>query len=190
MASLRYYNPSTGRFVSEDPIGFKGQDINLYRYVNNEPLGFIDPIGLLSFRANLERRRKLNDNYISMGIKTATSVIIATAFNSAARKQVGLGIGLGELLKNRFLISTLGTKTGTIGAFFLSTGFKSVLVGSFYTAGQEIGNRLGAYLDTIVDDAQGVGKKSILEDLFFGSGLPNKIDGLNEASTENSCRVR
>ncbi len=42
----RYYNPQTGRFISEDPIGFDSGDINLYRYVNNSPLNYTDPSGL------------------------------------------------------------------------------------------------------------------------------------------------
>jgi len=41
----RWYDPKTGRFVSEDPIGFAGGDANLYRYVVNRPLNFIDPTG-------------------------------------------------------------------------------------------------------------------------------------------------
>ena len=42
----RYYNPGTGRFISEDPIGFEGEDTNLYRYTLNNPLIFRDPDGL------------------------------------------------------------------------------------------------------------------------------------------------
>lgn len=46
----RYYSPRLGRFVSEDPIGFRG-GINLYRYVVNNPLKWKDsngtgPIGI------------------------------------------------------------------------------------------------------------------------------------------------
>ena len=41
----RYYNPSTGRFISEDPMGLRG-GINEYAYVGNSPLNFIDPFGL------------------------------------------------------------------------------------------------------------------------------------------------
>jgi uncharacterized protein RhaS with RHS repeats len=42
------YNPSTGRFLSEDPIGFDGGDTNLYRYVSNNPVNYTDPSGNLS----------------------------------------------------------------------------------------------------------------------------------------------
>jgi RHS repeat-associated protein len=41
----RYYNPSIGRFISEDPINFDG-GINFYAYVGNSPTNFIDPFGL------------------------------------------------------------------------------------------------------------------------------------------------
>ena len=41
----RWYDPEVGRFISEDPIGFAGGDINLYGYVGNNPLNFIDPYG-------------------------------------------------------------------------------------------------------------------------------------------------
>ena len=42
----RYYHPRLQRFIEEDPIGFGGGDVNLYAYVNGNPLTFIDPLGL------------------------------------------------------------------------------------------------------------------------------------------------
>lgn len=41
----RYYDPATGRFPSEDPIGFAGGDVNLYRYVQNNVENDTDPSG-------------------------------------------------------------------------------------------------------------------------------------------------
>jgi RHS repeat-associated protein len=41
----RFYSPATGRFISEDPSGYEGRDLNLYRYVANSPLVFADPSG-------------------------------------------------------------------------------------------------------------------------------------------------
>jgi RHS repeat-associated protein len=42
----RYYRPGLARFVTEDPIGFKGGDWNLYSYVRNSPVRYRDPRGL------------------------------------------------------------------------------------------------------------------------------------------------
>jgi len=41
----RYYDRSTGRFISEDPISFLG-GTNVYRYVDNSPSNLVDPTGL------------------------------------------------------------------------------------------------------------------------------------------------
>ncbi len=41
----RYYDADIGRFISEDPIGFEG-GINLYAYVENNPVNAIGPNGL------------------------------------------------------------------------------------------------------------------------------------------------
>jgi RHS repeat-associated protein len=41
----RWYDNTTGRWLSEDPIGFRAGDHNLYRYVNNNPIIFIDYSG-------------------------------------------------------------------------------------------------------------------------------------------------
>ena len=43
---FRYYNPSTGRWPSRDPIQEKG-GLNLYGYVGNDPIRRIDPLGLM-----------------------------------------------------------------------------------------------------------------------------------------------
>lgn len=40
------FDPSLGRWITEDPIGFEGGDNNLYRFVENNPLNYTDPSGL------------------------------------------------------------------------------------------------------------------------------------------------
>jgi len=44
----RWYDPVVGRWMSEDPIGFAGGDVNLYRYVRNMPISFSDCSGYQS----------------------------------------------------------------------------------------------------------------------------------------------
>jgi len=41
----RYYDPAVGRFLAEDPMRFWGGDVDLYRYVWNEPASYRDPFG-------------------------------------------------------------------------------------------------------------------------------------------------
>jgi RHS repeat-associated protein len=41
----RYYSPDVGRFLQGDPIGFKGDATNLYRYCGNNPIMRSDPTG-------------------------------------------------------------------------------------------------------------------------------------------------
>jgi RHS repeat-associated protein len=42
----RDLDPGIGRWTAKDPIDFAGGDINLYGYVQNNPVNFVDPYGL------------------------------------------------------------------------------------------------------------------------------------------------
>jgi RHS repeat-associated protein len=44
-SGARIYDPVTGRWISMDPIGFDGGDMNLYAYVSNNPVLWVDPSG-------------------------------------------------------------------------------------------------------------------------------------------------
>jgi hypothetical protein len=46
---FRTYDPTVGRYLEADPIGQKG-GLNLYAYVENDPVNDADPLGLTSFR--------------------------------------------------------------------------------------------------------------------------------------------
>src|SRR5271168_5252319 len=54
----RYFDPQTGRFLSEDPVGFS-VGVNFYGYVLNNPVNLIDPVGLAPWPYDLyEKARK------------------------------------------------------------------------------------------------------------------------------------
>ena len=41
----RWYDPTTRKFISPDPLGFAGGDVNLFRYAGNNPVNANDPGG-------------------------------------------------------------------------------------------------------------------------------------------------
>jgi RHS repeat-associated protein len=49
---LRWDNPATGKWLSQDPIDFLGGDANLSRYSGNSPTNGMDPSGLASVTYN------------------------------------------------------------------------------------------------------------------------------------------
>lgn len=52
----RIYSASWGRFLQKDPLGFSAGDCNIYRYVGNSPVIFIDLFGLCKIRVYVSPR--------------------------------------------------------------------------------------------------------------------------------------
>ena len=75
----RYYIPELGIFTNEDPIEFEAEDYNLYRYVENNPIYAIDPLGLYGLVVFQTRSISYEDN----GIKQANN--IQTVINAYQR---------------------------------------------------------------------------------------------------------
>ena len=164
----RYYSPELQRFISEDPIGLAGGDVNLFAYVGNNPVMFIDPWGLLSFDENLQRRRNINSGVASRVTKSLAGFIVGKEVVKHLSK-AGFGVTIGDIIRNRGSIATLGV-TGTMVNFVATAAIKATLVGGAFYVGTEIGNYLGAYIDTLVDDG------AIRESIWFGSDIPNTAD--------------
>jgi RHS repeat-associated protein len=43
---FRDYDPAIGRWTAKDPIDFAGGSVNLYEYVQSDPINLFDPLGL------------------------------------------------------------------------------------------------------------------------------------------------
>ena len=70
----RSYDTNTGRFLQEDPIGFRGGDLNLYVYVANDPVNFTDPAGLQNFN-RVGRRFPRGRAVVTMDTGAGTGIV-------------------------------------------------------------------------------------------------------------------
>lgn len=102
----RYYSPALQRFISEDPIGFEGGDVNVYAYVANDPVNSADPMGLSLWRTifrvfsqegklikqvnELKRGKVLKE--VGKGLEEAGEHAIVKAENEAARDALAKGL--------------------------------------------------------------------------------------------------
>ncbi|HWN08496.1 MAG TPA: Ig-like domain-containing protein [Pyrinomonadaceae bacterium] len=116
----RWQDPQVGRFISEDPIGFLGRDVNVYGYVSNDPLRMIDPSGL--------RRR----------CHPLVGALLGGAFGA------GVGAGTGGILGGL----AAGT-IGAVGGSFVIPGFGTIGGGAIgigvgVNAGAAFGAAIGA----------------------------------------------
>ena len=59
----RDYDPEVGRWTAKDPIGFEGGDTDLYGYILNNPINFVDENGLFiqSILKIFDKDKKVQD---------------------------------------------------------------------------------------------------------------------------------
>jgi len=127
----RYYNPGTGRFLSEDPIGFAGGDTNLYRYVQNNPISFVDPQGMANTHPN-DTGPMLYKNQHEAAFSALDSV---NNLSMSINREIG-GIVVqnthGEYYTTNYVI-------GSEGSVYLNLWTNDRLVGDFHTHGGPAG---------------------------------------------------
>jgi RHS repeat-associated protein len=68
---VRQYSEGTGRFTTQDPLGYGAGDVNLFRYSANGPLHLVDPTGNKFFTGTLDSSVTAGKVVYGGGIGTA-----------------------------------------------------------------------------------------------------------------------
>jgi RHS repeat-associated protein len=100
----RWYSPDLGRFQEPDPIGLAGGDVNIYRYVGNSPLNWVDPDGL-SF-------------WSSFATGFVHGVITAAAVGAVAGLVVGLGASLAVVTGTLMVAGAIGLVATGVSLYY------------------------------------------------------------------------
>ncbi len=134
----RYYDPALGRFISEDPLGFRGSGPNFYAYVFDSPTNLVDPFGLTPGdwwdpRSYDFSHYNAWDTVQDFG-NVAEAFTDAITFGSASRLNDALGAG--KFVNRCGIGHKLGTAAGYIAAIPLGKA-------AFGTRGPIFGTRYG-----------------------------------------------
>ena len=157
----RFYDPRTGRYTTNDPIGLFG-GVNLYTYVGGNPLRYADPYGLFGMADMPMIPQGVVDASAGFGDGVSSMLSFGLYSTANARKAMGIDGGVNQCSASynggKYAGYALGAATYGVGS--LSAGYRSV----FYSGS---GSLEAAQL--------GKGSGKILADTLGGKAL-NWID--------------
>ncbi|WP_431264066.1 RHS repeat-associated core domain-containing protein [Roseateles chitinivorans] len=156
----RYYNPTIGRFISEDPIGWASGQSSAYAYVGGNPLSYVDPTGLsvASMVSDLTGGCSSNsfvedvvNNFVDVEERTSllqigTSLALGGQFAKTFGGMTILGAagGLYGELRSGFTMTGIGSRTFLQAAVTttVTTAVNTVLIKGAFDAGILVGSIL------------------------------------------------
>ena len=187
----RYYDPSTGRFISVDSFGYADPGVtdglNLYAYCKNNPVMFVDPSGSLFFTclivgmvvgatigATVSGVTAYRNGVRGWGLFAAilTGAIVGGAVGAAAGAMVGLGA---ELISAG--LSMIGG--GMSGGFALAGG--GIMSGRTLAGAGAIGIGLIGALTGILGGLLGL-------NVLFASNERPKNNGIQNKQFKDAAR--
>jgi uncharacterized protein RhaS with RHS repeats len=132
----RAYDPNLQRWLTRDPIGEQG-GINLYQFVLNDPLNFIDPFGLSQRDINViinmsqqfiqdlnQQGKRLNDGHLNNMISSAQMA------QSALNDALGNKDKANDIDKKRKM--GCGEQAAALGAFLRDKDYRLVYDWKFF----------------------------------------------------------
>ena len=143
---VRDYDAETGRWTAKDPIGFAASDVNLYGYVLNNPLNWMDPWGLKCKESYWDRVKEnhdmtwnyLKNDWVGWGAHKAVGVWAAGQTVNA--------IGGYTVLQAAHVGMWTAAPGGTAVMVAVPFVVKTVIVG----AGLEIGIGIGSLINAAI----------------------------------------
>jgi RHS repeat-associated protein len=97
----RDYDPATGRYIQSDPIGLAGGSYSTYGYVDNNPLGGVDPEGLF----NYAKGAVALGNLIIAGVNISAGAASIVGGAGVAPTGVGVPVSVGAIAFGAFRIN-------------------------------------------------------------------------------------
>ena len=111
----RYYDPSTGRFLSPDDISYLDPEtihgLNLYAYCGNNPVMNVDPEGHAWW----------NNLLIGLAILATTAIFVAAVVASAGAVGALAGVGAAALRMSSSAVATV-TTVATVSTYVVAGG--------------------------------------------------------------------
>ena len=156
----RYYDAATGRFLSQDPLGFGAGDTNLYRYVFNNPIGLTDPSGQIC-------------------LSQTEIAVISGALGSAAAGAV-IGAPGGPISAVLFAAGGAagGAAVGSIRQGFLGGSIGGAVEGA--PGGGltgALGGAIGGVVDSVIIEESGGGVVGGFLGGFYGGAIGGAVSG-------------
>ncbi|MHB0961459.1 MAG: RHS repeat-associated core domain-containing protein [Pirellulaceae bacterium] len=161
----RFYDAQRGRFISEDPIGFRSGDVNRYRYVNNSVLMARDPSGKASeggtagqcgedfWTRVLENFKQTNEAIPGLLLPTGAGLLTAGTVAAWFGTETLLS-ALSTIVFDSTIGAIIGGSGASAGALLGSAALTALLnvvfVGGAFEGGIFVGSVLSVALDDLI----------------------------------------
>ena len=147
----RYYQPQTGHFISEDPLSWASGQFNDYAYVGNNPINFVDPLGLACVDTSMLIQGTISGAFAAGEMFTGWMLgMVGAAARNPTWTSMGTTIALHGAISLQDSVTTMRNATdgGMRPSFYENAG--ELMGGS---QGAEIGKTVGT-----LANAAGLGK--------------------------------